>query len=51
MVNGTNADINCCKCIIGQTSKGNEKYSEVSFLGLYTGIIPYPEQGFYLCTS
>ena len=44
MVKGTDASINCCKCIIGQSSKGNEKY-----IGRYPdvnvnliGVLPFP---------
>lgn len=53
MTSGTNASINCCKCIIQITSKGNEKYSEeyskLRFERI--GIIPYPLEALANCPN
>jgi hypothetical protein len=42
MIANTNASINCCKCVIGQSSRGNEKYGELDGTLIRIGVIPFP---------
>ncbi len=42
MIANTNASINCCKCVIGQSSRGNEKYGELDGGLIRIGVIPFP---------
>ena len=42
MFQGTDASISCCKCIIGQSSRGNEKHVERGLLAYYAGVLPFP---------